>query len=88
MCHVNNWAWFNIFSVEGLAKQWKQGIPGKTVEVKVFNLPQDHSQLQSFIDKYKKNQQQLQTQQLMISYQVHKVYIIVDVMLDTAKKKS
>ena len=27
----------------------------------MFSLPEDHSQLQSFIDKYNKNQEQLQT---------------------------
>ena len=40
---------------------WKQGIPGKTVDARIFSLPDDHTAMKSFIDKYNKNQQQLKT---------------------------
>ena len=36
-------------------------MPRKAIEPRVFTLPDDLSQLQSFIDKYDRNQQQLQT---------------------------
>ena len=38
-----------------------QGMPRKRMDPRTFNLSDDHSQLKSFIEKYDKNQQQLQT---------------------------
>ena len=38
-----------------------RGMPRKRIDPRTFKLPDDHSQLKSFIEKYDKNQQQLQT---------------------------
>ena len=52
---------YSLFTVDGLARLWTQGMPRKTVQPRMFTLPNDHTQLKSFIDKYDQNQQQLQT---------------------------
>ena len=48
-------------TVNGLARLWMQGMPRKRIDPRTFKLPDDHSQLKSFIEKYDKSQQQLQT---------------------------
>ena len=48
-------------TVNLLARLWRREIPGKLMEAREFSLPNEHAERRSFIDKYDKNQQQLQT---------------------------
>ena len=44
-----------------LSQLWRREIPGKAMEQRVFRLPHENSQMKSFIEKYDRNQHQLQT---------------------------
>ena len=48
-------------TVNVLAQLWRREIPGKAMVRRVFKLPHEDSQMKSFIEKYDRNQQQLQT---------------------------
>ena len=48
-------------TVNVLAQLWRREIPGKAMVQTVFKLPHEDSQMKSFIEKYDRNQQQLQT---------------------------
>ena len=53
---------YNPYStVNVLAQLWRWEIPGKAVVQRVFKLPQEDSKMKIFIEKYDRNQQQLQT---------------------------
>ena len=51
---------FLTLTVGGLAGQRRKAIPGKTLEATVFSLPSNAEEMKSFVDKYNKNQEQLQ----------------------------
>lgn len=52
----------NPYSIVNVLSQlWRREIPGKAMEQRVFRLPHENSQMKSFIEKYDRNQQQLQT---------------------------
>ena len=48
-------------TVNVLSQLWRPEIPGKAMKPRVFSLPHDDTHMKSFIQKYDKTQQQLQT---------------------------